>query len=192
MTFILVLLVFAAVVLFTWFVWIHSSTLAIGRQDVILILGYKTFENEPHALLEERLKTVLHLLGTQHYRNKSVIVSGGALGREESEAEIMKEYLVKRGIDPQRILTENQSKDTIENLQFSKEIMKKAEFNSCVIVSNSFHIRRIQIIAESLGIKATFYSKRTWTTAWEQWRPTLNEIKAFNTTLKLLKQVNLN
>lgn len=128
------------------------------------------------------------MLETESYHNKKVIVSGGAVVGTTSEAQIMKNYLIEHGIEPNRILVENESRDTVENLKFTKKIMEREGFKSCVIVSNSFHMRRIKMIAQSVGIMATYYFKWSWTTPLEQGIPTLKEIKAFNTTLNLLRR----
>ncbi|MCM2534820.1 YdcF family protein [Neobacillus pocheonensis] len=169
-----------------WFIWIQSAPLEAGNNDVVLVLGYKMTGNTIHPLLEERLEMVIQLLQMEEYLKKKVIVSGGVVGWIKSEAEIMKEYLIKHGIEPNRILVENESRDTVENLQFTKKIMEQAGFKSCVIVSNSFHMRRITMIAKNVGLGATCYCKRSLITALKQWNPTIKEIKAFKTTLSLL------
>lgn len=171
-----------------WFIWIQSAPLDVGNNDVVLVLGYKTTGNNLDPLLEERLKIVIQLLQMEKYLNKKVIVSGGAVGWIKSEAEIMKDYLIEHGIEPNRILIENESRDTVENLRFTKKIMEQKGYKSCVIVSNSFHMRRIIIIAKNVGIRATFYCNRSLITALEQWNPTIMEIKAFKTTLSLLNR----
>jgi vancomycin permeability regulator SanA len=67
--------------------------------------------------------------------------------------------------------------------------MEQEGFESCVIVSNSFHMRRISMIANNEGIPATCYCKRSLMKALKQWKPTIKEIKAFKTTLNLLKRI---
>lgn len=171
-----------------WFIWIQSAPLEVGNHDVVLVLGYKTAGNNLDPLLEERLEIVLQLLEMEKYNNKKVIVSGGSVGWIKSEAELMKDYLVEHGIEPNRILVENESRDTVENLRFTKKMMEQEGFQSCVIVSNSFHMRRITMIAKNLGIGATCYCKRSLITPLKQWNPTIKEMKAFKTTLSLLKR----
>ncbi|MDQ0199264.1 YdcF family protein [Neobacillus ginsengisoli] len=171
-----------------WFIWIQSAPLTVGNNDVVLVLGYKTTGNNLDPLLEERLKIVLQLLQMEKYLNKKVIVSGGAVGWIKSEAEIMKDYLIEHGIEPNRILVENESRDTVENIRFTKNIMEQKGYKSCVIVSNSFHMRRIIMIAKNAGLEATYCGKRSLITALKQWKPTIKEMKAFKTTLSLLKK----
>jgi uncharacterized SAM-binding protein YcdF (DUF218 family) len=154
----------------------------------VLVLGYKTTGNHLDPLLEERLTIALQLLQMKEYLNKKVIVSGGAVGCIKSEAEIMKDYLIENGIVPNRILLENESRNTVENLRFTKKIMEQEGFELCIIVSNSFHMRRISMIAKTVGISATCYCKRSLMRALKQLKPTINEIKAFKTTISLLKK----
>ena len=71
-----------------------------------------------------------------------VIVSGGqGSGEEIPEARAMKIYLEKKGIEGSRILEEDQSVNTDENIDFSRRFMDSRE-DSVVVVSNAFHIFR--------------------------------------------------
>jgi uncharacterized SAM-binding protein YcdF (DUF218 family) len=83
-----------------------------------------------------------------------LIVSGGKGGDEwVSEAEAMTRYLTDRGFPASRIVLEDHSRTTEENLVFSKAIMDERRPGSrCVIVTSSFHAFRAAIIARRLGI----------------------------------------
>jgi uncharacterized SAM-binding protein YcdF (DUF218 family) len=83
-----------------------------------------------------------------------LIVSGGK-GSDERvpEAEAMAEYLTSRGFPASRIVLEDRSRTTEENLVYSKAIMDQRRPGSrCVIVTSSFHAFRAAIIARRLGI----------------------------------------
>jgi uncharacterized SAM-binding protein YcdF (DUF218 family) len=83
-----------------------------------------------------------------------LIVSGGKGSDEHlTEAEAMARYLTDRGFPPGRLIREDRSRTTEENLAFSKAIMDQARPGSrCVIVTSSFHAFRAAIIARRLGV----------------------------------------
>lgn len=81
------------------------------------------------------------------------VVSGGQGHNEPfSEAEGMYEYLVKHGIAAKRILLEDQSTNTVENIQNSKVLLRES-YQSVGIVTNNFHTFRAVQIAKVQGLK---------------------------------------
>lgn len=86
-----------------------------------------------------------------------VIVSGGqGNGEAISEAEAMAENLLQRGIAAERIVQENKSTTTAENLRFSGELISVRKPNglkvaSVVLVTNNFHICRALLIGRQVG-----------------------------------------
>jgi uncharacterized SAM-binding protein YcdF (DUF218 family) len=120
------------------------------------------------------------------FQFKKVIVSGGKVSSSVSEADLMKEYLIQNGIEEQRILLDHESRDTIENIANCKQIMLKNSLETCIIISNSFHIRRIQCIARSLSLCASFYCCRKLSSILMQVIRTANELRTFVITQKLL------
>ena len=65
----------------------------------------------------------------------------------------MKRYLLKKGIAEERIIEENKSTNTKENLAFSKEILDKTLGKNyrTVIITNDYHILRAESLAEKAG-----------------------------------------
>ena len=62
----------------------------------------------------------------------------------------MRNYLMVHGIDESRILIEDRSTNTYENLKFS---MNLYNVKHAVVVSNTYHLYRTKIIAKRLGMK---------------------------------------
>lgn len=89
-----------------------------------------------------------------------IIMSDGKVEYEEiSEAEAMKEYVVKeRQIPEGDILVENQSRNTAENIRFSKSLMKDGE--KFAIVTNYHHLFRTLLIAKEDKISYTGYGAK--------------------------------
>ena len=81
------------------------------------------------------------------------IVSGGQGTNEPfSEAEGMAKYLLDKGIDEHRIVLEDKSTSTVENIQNSKILMEES-YNGVGIVTNNFHVFRAVQIAKVQGLE---------------------------------------
>lgn len=81
-----------------------------------------------------------------------VIVSGGkGPGEDISEAKAMQQGLIAQGIEEARIMMEDKSTTTHENIVFSKELIPDTA-TSGLIVSNDFHIYRAVEIAKKEGL----------------------------------------
>ena len=65
----------------------------------------------------------------------------------------MCQYLTEKGLDSKRILMEDKSVSTKENLTFSKELIEK-EDAKIVIVTNNFHVYRATLLAKKLGYES--------------------------------------
>ena len=117
--------------------------------DYCIVLGAQWKASGPSAVLRKRLdKAVDYLLANP---DTKVIVSGGKGSNEPiAEAEGMYGYLVQAGIGEERILVEDGSRNTCENLMFSGELLDK-EGDSVVIVTNNFHVFRALGIARKQG-----------------------------------------
>lgn len=117
--------------------------------DYVIVLGAQMKSNGPSRALQYRLDAAIDYLNNNPASR--VIVSGGQ-GADEpvSEAQGMYDYLVEKGIEKERIIKEDQSKNTFQNLVFSAEFLNK-EKDSAAVVSNNFHVFRAVKIAEKAG-----------------------------------------
>ena len=119
--------------------------------DYIIVLGAQVTERGPSVVLKYRLDEAIRYL--KENERTLCIVSGGKGDNEHiSEAQGMYDYLVSKGIPQERILKEDQSKTTAENLEFSSEYLDK-EKDRVGLVSNNFHIYRAAGIAMKSGYK---------------------------------------
>ncbi len=111
--------------------------------DAIIVLGAGLRDGlYPSQTLKYRLDK-----GAELYELKevSIVVSGGQGPDEKvSEASVMKEYLVEKGIPEEDIYLEDKSTSTEENFEFSKLILDEMfiEDYEIVFTSNDFHIAR--------------------------------------------------
>lgn len=127
----------------------------------VIVLGCKVRGEEPSLMLRQRIMAAYRFLD----KNPSAmcIVSGGQ-GSDEliSEAESMKRVLVEQGISEDRIIMEDRSTGTDENIRFSLDKMNEYGINGSVtIVTNEFHQLRAKFIADKYGLESYSVSART-------------------------------
>lgn len=115
----------------------------------VVILGAGVRGTTPTRPLVQRMKCAYEYLSANS--GTILIASGGqGAGEEISEAECIKNYLVEQGIDESRILLEDQSTSTEENLRNSFAMIPE-DTEMVGILTNGFHIYRSLLIAEELG-----------------------------------------
>jgi uncharacterized SAM-binding protein YcdF (DUF218 family) len=122
--------------------------------DVMIVLGSRVIGREPGPMLRLRLEETLRL----YSRGLApVIIVSGARGDDEEVAEAfaMRDYLVKHGIPGEKILTEDASYSTYQNLANSQAIMANHGYRTALIVSNASHIHRSLVLARELGLEAS-------------------------------------
>ncbi len=123
-------------------------------RTTLVVLGCQVKNGKPSRMLKSRLDAAYDYLSENETVN--VVVSGGQ-GDDEmiSEAQCMKEYLVERGIAPERIFMEDKSKNTEENIRFSLEIIEENGLcEEITIVTDGFHQLRAELIAGKNGVDA--------------------------------------
>ncbi|MCL2574651.1 MAG: YdcF family protein [Defluviitaleaceae bacterium] len=150
-------IVAAIPVTFVLFLMIYGNISHVNHQeDVVIVLGAGLHNGEVGDHLALRLNTALSYLS--YNPQAMVIVCGGlGTGQPHTEAYAMARYLTTRGIPPERILLEDRSTNTYENLAFAKEILA-AHFPygfTAALVTNDFHIFRAAQLANQVGIDAT-------------------------------------
>jgi uncharacterized SAM-binding protein YcdF (DUF218 family) len=102
-----------------------------------------------------RLEKALQLIRERPER--PVLLLGGALSAGAiSEATCGLRYLQQHDL-PERynIRLEEQSKNTLDNLQNARQMLQREEIDQVVLISNRYHLARCQLIANSLKIKHT-------------------------------------
>ncbi len=122
----------------------------------VIVLGCKVRGSTPSQMLRYRLDAAYNYLCENE--DTICIVSGGkGAGEDISEAEAMKTYLVEKGISPDRIITEDKSTSTEENLKNSAEILRSLGLpTEAVIISDGYHQYRASLIAKSVGFEKTY------------------------------------
>lgn len=121
------------------------------KQATVVVLGSKVSGRFPSADLMARINAAADYL-TANPQVKCIVSGGKGAGELVTEAAVMKEYLMKRGIDPSRIITEENSTNTKENLTNTLAIIDQNGMSrELAIVTDEYHQFRAGKIAQNLG-----------------------------------------
>ena len=123
--------------------------------DYVIIHGAGLLEGERVSkLLAERLDKAIEV-----YRKDptpTILIPSGGKGADEkiSEAEAMERYLLEKGIPADRIIKEDQSATTFENLEKSKAIIDAQPGNKyTALVTSNYHVYRALRYCRKIGLK---------------------------------------
>lgn len=121
-----------------------------------VVLGCSVKGSRPSTILKERMDAAYAYL-TENPDAVCVLSGGQGKGEDISEAECMYRYLTEKGIPGERLLLEDASTTTEENLLFSMELLEEQGISGEItIITSEFHEYRANKTAERLGI--TSYS----------------------------------
>ncbi len=120
--------------------------------DVIIVLGAAEYRGKPSPVLQGRLNhaLLLYLKGLAPY----ILTTGGAGGDPVyTEGEVGRAYLIEHGVPSEAILVEPEGSTTAQSLDASAEIMHRMRLQSCIVVSDGYHIYRVKRLLQAQGIK---------------------------------------
>ena len=109
------------------------------KANVIVVLGCQVKGERPSRMLRRRLDAAIMAMNDNP--DTLCIVSGGKGDDEKiSEALAMKNYLLEKGMDSDRIIMEDKSTSTYENIQNSLKILDELGMShDMTIVTDGFH-----------------------------------------------------
>ena len=121
--------------------------------DYVIVLGSQIRNDGPSIDYQARLDKAYEYL-IENPETK--VITTGAKGDNEpiSEAKGGKDYLIRKGINSSRIIVEDQSYNTLQNLNNAKRIIESDPDKKdarIVIVSAIYHLYRASYIAEKIG-----------------------------------------
>lgn len=135
--------------------------------DVIIVLGAGATDRGVSPVFAERINHAVNLYN-EGYAEYIIMTGGYGAGNVNSDAQIAKLYAVECGVPGYRILLEDKSKITQENIENSKIIMEEKGFSSAIIVSDPLHMKRSMLMAADCGIEA--YSSPTPSTRYRTYK----------------------
>ncbi|RJQ64972.1 MAG: YdcF family protein [Desulfobacteraceae bacterium] len=128
------------------------------KGDVIILLGGALFEKVPDLSGTgfpdgDMLGRIVTSVRLQKRMQIPVIVSFGRVIEErEPGAPVIKRFLADLGVPEDQIILENESRDTYENAKFSMEICRKMGFDSPILLTSAYHLKRAYWVSKHLGM----------------------------------------
>ena len=135
------------------------------NKDYIIILGCQIKKDGSlPPLLKGRVDRALEFRNNQLKETGKdlIFIPSGGQGNDEimPEGKAMSNYLVEHGINKNKILIEDKSQNTYENIKFSNELIKKENANICFSTTN-YHVLRAGLIATEQGLKLDGIGSKT-------------------------------
>ena len=171
---------FALIYIIDYFECLFLSTVACAflstrylppyDRDYIIILGCGiNRDGTLTPLLKGRVDSAIRFASDQAEKNgkQAVFVPSGGQGADEviSESEAMSRYLQSQDIPPERILKEDKSTNTFENMQFSRNVIEEdcgdITQKKIAFATTNYHILRGYILSKKNGYDAKGISAKT-------------------------------
>lgn len=113
----------------------------VADSHAFVVLGYLlNGDGSVSDVLHARLE--LALRAASRSPKSPIILSGGAGRNNKTESHVMHNWLVDRGIPAPRLLAEEQSWDTIENVLFTLRLARFHRLTALTVISSADHSRR--------------------------------------------------
>ncbi len=162
--------------------------------DAIVVLGGHTannrtnwFESLDDAPTRTRIQRGLELYEAK--RAPLIVVSGAALDRGTSEAQLMARYLRQQNVADDDILLEEHSFTTKENALFSADLLQSKNIERILLVTSALHMPRSMAAFEKEGLEliaAPVAPQITpLDTSWRSlWQPSMRAMNASRSIIK--------
>ena len=126
----------------------------------IIVLGYQL---NPDGTMQEELlgRLQVALASAKKYPSAYIACTGGGTASNNpaaTEADQMAAWLVAQGIAPARILVENQSRSTVENAEFTYQILREEypQIETLALVTSDYHVPRGCLLYNATLILAAY------------------------------------
>ncbi|HWD78292.1 MAG TPA: YdcF family protein [Kribbella sp.] len=158
---------------FLVYAFFYSRVRSSRKVDFVVVLGSGLIGSRVPPLLASRLDRAQQVYdrAVRKGRSPRIVTSGGqGPGEDVPESHAMAAYLVERGVPDDRIIREDKSTTTWENLTFSRDLMVelRPEYR-CLIVTNNFHAFRAALTARKARVNGQVVGSPTaayyWPTA---------------------------
>ena len=134
-------------------VWLQSSRDETRPADVIVIFGAAEYAGHPSPVLRARLEHALQLY-QQHLAPMIITTGGSGQDPRFSEGGVARDFLVRRGVPEAQIIAETQSSNTERATERVAAIMHTNGMNTCLAVSDGYHMFRIKRMMTAKGVTA--------------------------------------
>ena len=145
--------------------------------DAIVVLGAAQYDGKPSPVLRARLDHGIALF-RQGLAPRLLVTGGRGEGDTTTEAAVGRRYAMRHGVPSRAILVEDVGRTTDESMDGVARLMREHRLRHAVLVSDPFHMLRLDILARRHGIRAWTSPTRTspiGTSSAEAWQYMLAE-----------------
>jgi uncharacterized SAM-binding protein YcdF (DUF218 family) len=124
----------------------------LHHADAIMVLGAAQYNGKPSPVLRARLDYSLALF-FRGYAKHMVFTGGVGRGDTVSEGEVARRYAVAHGVPDSVIFVERTGLTSAQSVRAAADLMRGANLHRALIVSDRFHMLRLQLLARRAGIR---------------------------------------
>ncbi|WP_457947253.1 YdcF family protein [Pseudarthrobacter sp. alpha12b] len=141
---------------------IYSNLPPRRHPEYVVILGSGLNGESVPPLLASRLDAAVRLYRGKHGGSIKALIPSGGQGRDEllPEGTAMARYLQRKGVPADRIIVEDRATTTMENLDFSRDLMERPDA-PVTVVTSSYHVFRAAMFTRRAGLRAHVTGART-------------------------------
>jgi uncharacterized SAM-binding protein YcdF (DUF218 family) len=137
----------------TYRVWAQGQRDEERPADAIVVMGAAQYDGRPSPIFAARLDhgVELFLAGDAP---RLVVTGGKAAGDRTTEAAVGRAFAIERGVPPDAILVEDQSRTTLESVRAVSALLEADGATTAIFVSDRPHMLRVLRMAADSGITA--------------------------------------
>ena len=132
---------------------VHDASLQeLHPADAIVVFGAAEYSGRPSPVYRARLDHAFDLF--QRGIAPVIVTTGGAAADPKfSEGGVGHDYLKRRGVPDSSLIAETHGSDTAESAERVGVILRANHMNSCLAVSDEYHVFRIRRLLEDQGVR---------------------------------------
>ncbi len=120
----------------------------VGPVDAIVVLGAAQWDGRPSPVLRARLEHA-HELWRDGHAPWLVVTGGVGAGDTTSEAKVGQRFLAQLGVPQKNVLLEAAGRTTDQSMRGVAAILKEKQLKRVLLVSDPFHMLRLDVVARS-------------------------------------------
>jgi SanA protein len=134
---------------------LYTDVTRVPSNHVALLLGTSKFlsDGRLNAYYANRIEAAMTLM--QNNKCNFIIISGDNGNKHYNEPEMMRDDLIRQGVDSAKIYLDYAGFRTLDSVVRLKEVFSQ---DSVTIISQQFHNERALFIAEKFGINAVGFN----------------------------------
>jgi uncharacterized SAM-binding protein YcdF (DUF218 family) len=134
-------------------IWRFGAVDHARRADCVIVLGAAIDGKVPSPVFAERIRHGVALI--EAGKADTLIFTGGVgEGDAESESRVAAGFAEQLGMRGGRVLIEEKSRTTKQNLTEAARLMEQNHLGSAIIVSDPLHMKRAMAMAGDVGLSA--------------------------------------